>query len=267
MKRLVLIFFFLTVIIASAVYPDPGLSKSTASAQTPTDAAVASPSAVPTSDLIEKLKQIEALKEKIATKVAQLRQNQKGAFTGQVKSIRDNSVILTTRLGEKTFSYSDDTTFYQFGSDGRTETNAKKINTGETVTALGYFDSSQSALSAKYVYLEKPLKQIIGKIADVDKSNFTVTVKEININDLIDIETYSKLAYYSKEKGSQKGGFSKLTVGHIADIIAAPNSHEKDRYSALSFLDLAFVPVPTVTATPTTAPKTASPSALPARKK
>lgn len=212
---------------------------------------------------IEKLKKIEILKEKIATKVAQLREDEQGGFLGTVKTIDKSQLLLQTKDGEKTVRLSDDTSFYTLTSDHtKSESSLNKLKTGESLTALGYFDTDKTILSAKYIFISTASARIIGKIGDIDKSNFTITVIDNQGNNVIDIEKYSKLFVYAPGKGFIKSGFSKLKPGDVVHMSAKANPTEKDRYWALQLYSLTFTSPTAVISTPSVT-EAASPSAQP----
>ena len=109
-----------------SVIPSPVLAQSIT--LPPKTASAAATTTLPTpNNAIEKLKQIEQLKEKIATKVAELREKDKRAVSGVVKKITGTSFLITNRKGDEySISYSDDTTFYTVIDGERKETSAKK---------------------------------------------------------------------------------------------------------------------------------------------
>lgn len=216
---------------------------------------------------IDKLKQIEILKEKIATKVAELRKIEKGGILGTVKSSNDTSITITSKSKELTISYAEDTVFFKMHdgvkSDPLDSKQAKKLKPGEQIVALGYYDSSGTSLSTKYIYIYNPGVHIIGKIADKDLGNYTITVKEPKGNTLVDIETYTKIYTYNKKTGFGRGGFSKLKENDVVHIFATLNPKEENRVSATKIVSFTFSPL--TTPSPTTE-KEASPTAKPTGK-
>lgn len=216
--------------------------------------------------IIDKLKQIEALKEKIATKVAQLREQEKGGASGTIKSIGNNTITLTTTSSEQTISFSEDTIFFKLTDGVKSDPidwkQSKKLKSGDRIAVLGYFDSQHSTLSAKYIYLYTMPLHLIGKIADIDKSNYTITVKEPKGNTLIDIETYTKVFAYSKKTGLVRGGFSKFSDNDLVHIFAIANPKEDNRVSALKIISFTFGG--NTSPTPTEG-KEASPTAKPTK--
>lgn len=183
------------------------------------------PVSTPTGDIVSKLKQIEALKEKIATKVAEIRDKDKKVSMGSVKSLGTNSVTITSRKGEETITYSDDTTFYYFKNGEKTETNAKKIVEGDLISVFGYLSEDKTKIVSKYIYIQTPSSHIIGKLVDIDKDNFILTIKEKQGNQLVDVETSTKTFLYSKS-GWQKGGFSKFKLGDSIHVVGTPDTKD-----------------------------------------
>ncbi len=233
------------------------------------EASAAAPSTIPSktnpspTTVIDKLKQIEILKEKIATKVAEIRQSEKSAVSGTVKSATDKSLTVSDKKAEQTISYSEDTIFFKMTdgkkSDPLGKPEVKKIKAGDNLAVLGYFDSSHSTFSAKYIYLYTAPLYITGKIAQKDSENYTISVSQPQGNVLVDIETYTKISVYNTKSGLLKGGFSKLAEGNTVHIFATANPKEENRVSAVKIISFNFG-----TLTPTLAvEKEASPTAKP----
>lgn len=219
--------------------------------------------ATPSSTVIDKLKQIEILKEKIATKVAEIRAKEKGGAVGIVKSKMESKLNINTKTSDITIDYLDDTIFYNVSDTGKVSTNSSKIKEGDRIVAFGYFDDKKTTLTAKYIYLTPLTIHLIGKIADMDKTNYTITVKEAQGNMLVDIETYTKT--YSLTAGKlAKTGFSKLKAGDIVHINGIPNTKEENRLSATRIISPVFSQPATtsiLSPTPNESEKESSPSA------
>lgn len=214
--------------LAQSKSPLPTVSP-TKSATSPTPAS---------QDLIEKLKQIEILKEKIATKVAETRDEEKKALLGTIKQIQNSTITLATKSGESKFNYSEDTLIYEFIENSKKESAADKLSNGLTVSAFGNLNEDKSALLAKYIFIQKDINRIVGKIADIDKSNFTITVKAKDGDKIIDIENFTKSTFYTKGKGGQKGGFSKFKVGDYVFLTVEKNPKEENSFSALRIVNI-----------------------------
>lgn len=207
-------------------------------------------------DLIKKIKQIEILKEKIATKVAEIRDKEKGAFLGTVKSVDENTVVLTTAEGESSFTYSEDTLFFQITDNLKKEWTDAKLKTGDYISVFGYYNESRELFSAKFIFLQEKLIRLSGKVADVDKSNFTLQIKARDGEKVIDFEKYTVTSLLVKGK-SQKSGFSKFAVGDSVYIVGTANAKEDDRFAAQRILHFPINLSPTpekAESTPKTSP-------------
>lgn len=249
MKKKISFIIVITVIAVIIFNFSPNTLSAASPTLTPSDT-VSSPS----STIIDKLKKIELLKEKIATKVAEIRASEKAAVAGKVAKFDKSKLTVKARFGDITVTYMEDTIFYALSDSGRSETSVSKIKEGSQIAAFGYFDDRKTILSAKYVYLYQPSIHLIGKIADMDKGNYTITVKEPQGTTLVDIETYSKIYFLAADKKLAKGGFSKLKIGDMAHAEGNPNSKEEGRISATRIISLSFTQ-PTPASSPTPSPK------------
>lgn len=186
------------------------------------------------SDLIDKLKQIEILKEKIATKVAEIRNNEKGARGGTVKNIDKNTLTVSTKKGDQTVYYSDDTEIYMLAKQEKTKIPSNKLQEGDRITALGYFDTDKTTLNAKYIYVMPNIISLTGKITDKDTKNFTITIStEDRQSVIMDIETYTRTYSFNLTKKSlDKSGYSKLNKDDTIHVIGTKNEKEDNRISA-----------------------------------
>jgi len=191
------------------------------------------PTVTGTEEVIDKLKQIEQLKEKIATKVAEIRDKDKKGAYGTVSKIEKDSLTLQGKKGETAVTYSDDTVYYSLSTGEKKESTAKNISVGDTVSVLGYLTDDKAKITAKYIYLHPTYLHTTGKIVDIDKDNYTITIKEKQGNQVVDIETSTKINLYVKGKDWQKGGFSKFKLGDYIHAIGTPNAKDKSKITGL----------------------------------
>lgn len=206
-------------------------------------------------DLIEKLKQIEIFKEKIATKVAQVRNEDKGAIYGQIKSIENNNIVVSSLKNDRKINFSEDTLIFKPENNIKKEVKSTDLKKDSFISAFGNYNDNREILLAKFIYIEEYLTRITGKITDVDKTNFTLTVKANSTVYLIDIEKYTKTIIFEKGKGIVKGGFSKFKVGDSVFTVVTPNTKEENRFFAdriilLPVLSSTLTPAPSLTPSP-----------------
>jgi len=230
--------------------------------------------ATPSGNVSQKIKQIELLKEKIATKVAEIREKDKYALFGTIKKLDTSNLLLTAKDGEHKISFSEDTIFYDLTGTERKESKLDKFTEGNTVSVFGYYNEDKSVLSAKYVYLEPQNLNLIGQIVDIDKENFTITVKTKNgTPQVVDVESTTKLSSYGKDKKLVKLGFTKMAIQDPVHVFARSLTKDTDKLSGTKIYVLSGLftsPSPTITPqiskeatkSPTAAKK--SPTASPA---
>ena len=217
---------------------------------TQVDAATISPSPTPSSELIEKLKQIEVLKEKIATRVSQLRENEKVAIHGTISASTSASLTLKTPDShEKKASFLDDTQFYRVTSGKRSTISAGKLNATATVTVFGYYNEDRSVITAKFVYeMSETPEAVIGKITEVNKSDYTVSITDGKEIKVFDYEKSTRTnALNDSQSSFVKSGFSKLKVGDTVRVIGQLNSENENLWTAQTFYFLISSPQVTVT--------------------
>ena len=189
----------------------------------------------PTNAVLDK---IQILKEKVATKVAELRENEKKAVLGTIQSVSAEIIDIKTAKGDKiSISYSQDSPMYSLSAKKASIT-GDDLKKDKTIVAFGYFDSSQNSLDGRAIYLISPQPVFLyGKISDIDRQNYTVTLKdESGKENIIDIETYTRTQSVTDDKTLQKSGFSRLSPGDTIQVVGTPNAKEDNRYSAVRIL-------------------------------
>lgn len=186
------------------------------------------------SGIIEKLKQIENLKEKIATKVAEIRNQEKMAIYGNVIKINGKELTLSTNTGEKIISLGEDISKFTVVGGKSKEDTKRVIKENDYLTILGYKTAEGSSLAPKYIYFEEIKDRINGEIKSVDQKNFTITVTTANGDKTVDIEKSTKTLFYDWNlKKLVKSGFSKMMEGQYVHILAET---VENSYSANSVL-------------------------------
>lgn len=189
----------------------------------------------------ERQEQIKELRERVASRVAELREKGRRAFYGQIKSISGGIIILTTKQGEKTVLTNEDTSFFRIGSGSRKTIALKDLSVGETITAFGQVEIGKEQLTAKVIIAKVLPININGQVVGVDVEEGTITVETPkNKSMTVDIETTTKILVWEKGKGLQKLGLSKIKVGdrvHVNGFIPS-KSQETNRITANRILVL-----------------------------
>lgn len=237
---------FLTLILILFVFT-PAVSVIAAVEATPT------PQITISSDL-----KIKELKEKLASRVAELNVLSQKVFKGEIKTISDQKIIFSVGVNEVTANLNDDTAISEIGSDAKKkQIKIDDLKVGQTVYIWGTFNATTSTLMAKsVVVMELPLT-LVGKIKSVDKKNFQITVSSLQKGYLIDIDQTTRTLIYDQHQGLTRSGFSKFSEGQLVYVYGflTITKEGKELLPAERILILAETssPPPSTTPTPTKA--------------
>jgi hypothetical protein len=218
--------------------------------------AAASPSATPASS---DRKQIQDLQERLATKVAQMQQIQREAIFGKVKTVSIAAFSLSTATKDLKIDLTEDIKVYQYLRGKRTALTTDDLSNGDIVTVFGNYNSTLDLMKAKVIFIEGTIPvRIAGMVTDVDKSGYTISVKDATGQIYtVDFETSTKALEFAG--GSiVKGGFSKIMSGNYITILGTTNPKNTLRISASRILNYnpnltppTVTPVASVSVTPT----------------
>jgi len=204
-------------------------------AQTPTgDAKPTISSSQKNESLVE---QINELKDKIASRVAQLKLVQKHGVVGTVTEASDTRITLTTMTGDVKLIDVDEIT--KFSSPSAKGTfGISDVTKGSVLSAIGLYNKESKHILARFVSSFTLPVFLTGNISAIDEDGFTITVpNENNINTVIDIERTTKINSYAKNDIT-KSGFTKLQTGDKVDIVGYASKTEANRITGSYILQL-----------------------------
>ena len=219
--------------------------------------ATSSPTVKPTTQ-----SNLEDLKERLATKVAELRDVVTRALSGTITSVSISSAMLETTTKNYKIEFEDEMKVAQIINGKRTSLTIEDLGKNDRVTVFGSYDTTLELLKAKFIFIEsnKVLTRIIGTIMDIDREGFAITVRTSDGKTITaDIEKTTKAFSWTPVDGIVKSGFSKMAIGDSVHLIATPDPKNDSNISALRILDLGNLSG-NVTPTVTLAPLPASPS-------
>ena len=123
-------------------------------------------------------KSLEDLKERLATKVAELRNVVTRAISGTVFSVSVSSGVIETTAKNYKVEFEDELSVAQILNGKRTELSLEDIEKGDLVTVFGSYDGTLELLKAKFVFIEskKVYTRVIGTITNIDKEAFAITI-------------------------------------------------------------------------------------------
>jgi hypothetical protein len=227
-------------------------------AQTSSPAATPTTNATPTTATDKK---IEDLKERLATKVAELSQTQRRAIFGTVKATSISTATIETTTKDIKIELTDDIQIFQNVNGKRTKLTTEDLAKGDIVSVFGEYDATLDLLKAKIIFIQDGFPQhIAGTVTEVDAKAFTLTVKPAEgPSYIVDIEKATKTSLWTNA-AIAKSGFSKIQVGDSVHVVGTPVPKKENRLSAeriLNLGNLSGAPLPTPSSFPT---KESSPS-------
>lgn len=171
--------------------------------------------------------QIDQLKDKIASRVAQLKLVEKRGVIGKVNDLTDTQISLTDVKGNIRFVDVDELTKFsslQGGSFGISD-----IKKGETLGVLGLYNKQSRRILARSVSQLSLPKMLNGNIASLDSDNFVFHIAtDKNEQFDISVETTTRtLAYDSVSQELVRSGFSRLKVNQKVFVRGAEKENKK----------------------------------------
>ncbi len=190
---------------------------------------------------------IEDLKDRLATKVAELRQTSRRAIFGTVKSTSITSFVVETKTKDVKIELTDELKVIQYLKGKRTTLTTDDLDKGDAVAVFGQYDTTLDLLKAAVVFIQSAIpERINGTVTARDEKAFTLTLATTqNQTYTIDIEKSTKTLAWDREKKELiKSGFSKIAVGATVHAIGSPVPKQDRRISAQRILDLGNVSAP-----------------------
>ncbi len=224
MKKVLTVIMFFVLITVNAVHAQTNSSPSA--------------TVVPTESAEEE--QIQTLKEKIATKVAELRKENLRAISGRVTANEGNTIKITTEDNTQYTIKTDEslTHFFKIEGAGKTEIKQDTIKSGMYIIVDGVL--SENTIEANSVYVDVLYLVRVGTIIEVNAADFTIRVvgtdKETYTLD-IQTDTRQQLLNTTTLLG-ERIGFSKIKENDIIHFVVEKTGTEKEpnRYNAVKIL-------------------------------
>lgn len=197
----------------------------------------------PTAAVSTTEEQINNLKDRIASRVAQLNLVEKKGFIGKVTDISETQLTLVDMSSTSRIVDVDELTNFSSPS-AKSSFGISDISKGTSIGVIGLYNKDSRRLLARFVDVLNMPQVITGGILTIDSDAFTFTVAtQSNDPANIDVENITKTVSYTKTGGSVKAGFSKLAVGERVQIVGYPDVKNKNLIIASRILLLPGLPV------------------------
>lgn len=209
-------------------------------------AVTASPTAKPstTPDPSTINQQIDDLKNRIASRVAQLNLVEKKGIIGTVTDATTTQITLTDINGNIRFVDVDELTKF---SNSNISSNASfgisDVNKGMTLGVLGIYNKQSRRILARMVDVESLPKTFVGAVSSIDSKNYNFYIlSENDKQTFIDVENITKTYSYASGASLVTAGFSKVKVDETVVVIGFPDKQNTDHIIASRIILLPDVP-------------------------
>ncbi len=214
----------------------------------------------------EASKQVKDLKERVATKAAELKEKMRRAWVGDIKLISGKTITLTVKNSDKTVVTDENTLFFRLGADARKKITLDDLDTGEKIVAFGQANEETGQMTAKVIIAKVLPLNLNGKVIAVDTKTKTLIVASKRGNFTIIIDTNTKILLWEKGQGLKTAELSQIKVGdrvHVNGLIPAKAKESDKQIAAKRILVLPGKALGIVEEKPATASPTSSPKASP----
>ena len=193
---------------------------------------------------------INDLKERLATRVAELRAQNKRSFYGVIKEKSETSMVLLYRDEEIPVAVDDETSYFSINAAGKqSEATLDSFELGETATVFGQLDLDNKTVIASYLY-EQQLSLIDhGAVTEVDEDDGSFTIKSSSGSITLDYEINTRCTVIEDDEKT-RCGLTSITVGDQVFLRIDPDAKDLSRATALRILLVPQLEVPSPTSSP-----------------
>jgi len=182
----------------------------------------------------ETQKEVEILKEKIASKVAELRRQNFQAFSGKMVEIKKGEIEIKDYNDEKKRVFTDDllTKYYLIKDNQKKEINFSDLKKDDYIIVSGIL--TDKGISANMIFVDEKYLVDLGKIVEKDKNEYWLKVVTLTNETIsLDIEAFTKQWLLNiKSLELERTGFSKIKEGDMIHFVAKDKKNENNRFSA-----------------------------------
>lgn len=199
---------------------------------------------------------IDNLKDKVASRVAELKLVEKKGVIGTVEKVSDTQITINDL--NDTIRIIDVDELTKFSSSDNNSYGISDIKKGIKISVLGLYNKQSERLLARFVNeITIPLF-IHGVVTKKDDENFNITLStEDGTNYLVDIENITKTFAYNDSQ-FDSSGYTKIKIMENALVIGFPDPKEKNKIIASRIIIFPDVPknpkVPIIQDLPTPTP-------------
>lgn len=206
--------------------------------------AALTPKPTSTPDQTSVNQQIDDLKTRIASKVAQLNLVEKRGIIGVVNDVTTTQITLNDVNGNIRFVDVDELTKFSNENISKNTTfGISDVNKGMTIGVLGTYNKQSRRILARMISVKTFPKVFIGSVYSIDSKNYNFyLVLENNTKTFIDVENVTKTYSYKTGGDITAAGFSKIKVEDTVIAIGFADKQNTDHIIASRVILLPDVP-------------------------
>lgn len=209
----------------------------------PTGRVFAATTPTPTGSVNNIEQQIDNLKDRIASRVAQLKLVDKRSVVGKVTSVSETQLTLMDTKGNVRIIDVDELTKFS-SPTAKSSFGISDITKGTLIGTIGLYNKDSRHLLARWVDVLQSPTIYSGAILSIDKDNFNITVETPDKEDhVVNIQDITKTSSYSSATNLTKSGFSKLQEGQRVMVIGVPDAKNSSTLLATRILVFPSLPI------------------------
>lgn len=190
----------------------------------------AEPTAKPTSETVTTnlSNQINNLKEKIASRVAELKLVEKRGVLGTVKEATSTQITMTDIHNKNRIIDVDEITKFSSPS-AKDSFGISDLKPGSKISVIGLYNKDSQRILARFITVVTNPTVVTGTISKKDEENFTLTITTENQKEyIIDIEKITKTLSYV-DGDIEKSGFAQTEVGKRVMVVGFTQINQPER--------------------------------------
>lgn len=199
----------------------------------------------PTKSTVDKIQEI---KDKVASRVAELKKEKLSAISGTLKSSSEAALVLVVDGADYTVQLDEEAKVYSVSNALRkSEKKLTDIEKNTHLSVVGTIDKEEKTAIAKVIVEKTPALSLIGSVSEVSSKDGTIMINSTdNKTFTVDIEVSTKSNAYDIKSGELvKVGLSKIETGSKIHVYGTSGeSEERITASRILILPKEFPEVP-----------------------
>jgi len=181
---------------------------------------------------------IDLIKEKVASRVAELTKAITVGVEGSIKKIEEGLLTLDINGKQKTVNTDKDTVVSERNSDlSIDKLEFDDLEEKDEIVVIGEEQIGTDIINAKLITTSSPVIAFTGEVKEVDTKKFTFVLMEADLEYTFDFEKYTdSLKLVDSE--FKEIGFTEIKKDMKIQLLAAPQKNSETRFTALRLIVL-----------------------------